>query len=294
MSDHLALPGLRQMTRDANRLVADATATLSPGDLGLYGPGSITWQIRQDATYNVAGLRALLIQALHPVAMAAVDQHSNFRHDAWGRSERTTRYQLTTTFSSTAAAQAAAATVRRIHAQIAGVDPATGLHYGADDQDLLLWVHNAGVESELATWETFHRPLERDDADRFVAEQRASAELIGIQRDTVPTTRADLIDYMEAAPTQMTPPAKEFGRSLVTATMPLTVRPLWVQHLAATVMTLPEHVRHEYDFPRWLPTGAVARAVLRANFRATQAAFAVLPGVRSSRTRLRELSAIAS
>lgn len=287
MSDRLALPGLREMVRDANRLVADATATLTEDDVGLYGPGSLTWRLRQDATYNVAGLRALLIQALHPVAMAAVDQHSTYRHDAWGRAETTSRYQLTTTFSSTVAAEAAAAKVRQIHARIAGVDPITGRHYQADDHDLLLWVHNAQIDSELATWNTFHRPLDRHETDRFIREQLTSAELVGIHPDNVPTNQGDLADYMNDAPITMTPTARSFGQSLLTAEMPVTVRPLWFQHLTATVTTLPDHLREDYGFPRWLPTGRTSRTLQRLNFRATHVAFAALPGVRASRRTLR-------
>jgi uncharacterized protein (DUF2236 family) len=294
MPDRLALPGLRQMIRDANSLVAEATSTLTDSDVGLYGPGSITWRLRQDATYNVAGLRALLVQALHPVAMAAVDEHSNYRHDAWARAERTTRYQLTTTFSSTSTAEAAAATVRRVHARISGVDPITGRRYRADDQDLLLWVHNAQVDSELATWNAFHRPLDAVDADRFVEEQVASAALIGIDPRSVPTTRTELANYMSAAPTSMTPAARAFGQSLLSATMPITVRPLWFQHLAATVSTLPDHIREQYGFPRWLPTGRLSRTVQRLNFRATQRAFGALPGVRATRRTLRRMEAAAA
>lgn len=290
MAESLRLPGLRQMIRDANGLIGAAAETLSPDDVGLYGPESITWRLRQDATYTVAGLRALLIQALHPVAMAAVDQHSSYRADAWGRSERTTRYQLTTTFSSTPTARAAAATVRRVHSHIAGRDPITGRDYQADDPDLLLWVHNAGVDSEIATWNTFHRPLERLDAERFLTEQVSSAELLGIPPDVVPTTLGDLADYMACAPTQMTPAAKAFGQSLLDMTMPLTVRGLWFQHLSATVATLPEDLRRDYGFPRWLPSGHVSRATHRLGFRATHLAFAALPGVRSSRRKLRELA----
>lgn len=289
MAERLVLPGLRQMIRDANTLVAAATATLTESDVGLYGPGSVTWRLRQDATYNVAGLRSLLVQALHPVALAAVDQNSSYRHDAWGRSERTSRYQLTTTFSSTAAARDAAATVRRIHARIGGVDPVTGRHYRADDQDLLLWVHNATVDSELETWSTFHRPLGRADADRFVAEQVAGAELIGIDRSNVPSTQLDLVDYMAVAPIQMTPTARAFGHSLLTVSMPITVRPLWFQHLTAALIALPIDLRAQYDFPRWLPTGSLSRVAQRLSFRATHLAFTALPGVRASRRTIRRL-----
>src|SRR5262245_33753204 len=117
------------------------------GDAGLFGPDSVVWRVHADPVMLVGGLRALLVQALEPRAMAAVDQHSKFREDPWGRLERTTRFVLATTYGDTAAAESAAATVRGVHARIHGVDQITSQEYSARDPDLLLWIHAVEVES---------------------------------------------------------------------------------------------------------------------------------------------------
>ena len=96
------------------------------GDVGIFGPDSVAWRIHADPAMLIGGLRALLVQALEPRAMAAVDQHGKFREDPWGRLERTTNFVLTTTYGDTAAAEAAAARVRKVHEHIHGTDAVTG------------------------------------------------------------------------------------------------------------------------------------------------------------------------
>ena len=115
-------------------------------DPGLYGPGSVTWRVHADPSMALAGLRALLLQALHPLAMAGVAQHSEFRGDPWGRLFRTAEYVGTTTFGTTVEAQRAVAKVRGIHRQLTATDPATGQTYRIDRPDLLRWVHCVEVE----------------------------------------------------------------------------------------------------------------------------------------------------
>src|SRR5262245_936017 len=96
------------------------------GDAGIFGPDSIRVRIHAAPVMLLGGLRALLVQALEPRAMAAVDQHSRFREDPWGRLERTTNFVLATTYGDTATAEAATARVRKVHERIHGVDPVTG------------------------------------------------------------------------------------------------------------------------------------------------------------------------
>ena len=106
--------------------------------------------------------------------MAAVDQHSKFREDPWGRLERTTHFVMATTYGDTAAAEAAAARVRAVHARIHGVDPVTGRSYSGSDPDLLLWIHAVEVESFLLVYRTYagrlsrrrRRPVRRRDGAR--------------------------------------------------------------------------------------------------------------------------------
>src|SRR5215468_7360185 len=102
-----------------------------PADAGFFGPGSITWRVSTDQGRPVAGLRALMLQALHPLAMAGVDQHSNWREDPVGRLAATSAYLSTVSFGDRAAAERAADRVRRIHTKVRGVDQITGRPYAA-------------------------------------------------------------------------------------------------------------------------------------------------------------------
>jgi uncharacterized protein (DUF2236 family) len=101
-------------------------------DGGLFGPHSMTWRVHADPTYAVAGLRGLLLQALHPLAMAAVEQNGGFQADPWGRLTRTSEYIATTTFGTEVEALRAAARVRGIHRKLRGTDPATGAEFRLD------------------------------------------------------------------------------------------------------------------------------------------------------------------
>src|SRR6266542_382653 len=121
-----------------------------PADDGLFGPRSIVWRVHRDRSFLVAALRSLMMQALHPLAMAGVAEHSDWRRDPVGRLAATSGYLLTVTYGERAAAEAAAARVRAVHVHVRGVDPVTGLAYRADDPALLLWVHAAMVESIVA------------------------------------------------------------------------------------------------------------------------------------------------
>ena len=121
-----------------------------PGDDSFFGPASVTWRVNADLASPVAGLRSLLMQALHPLAMAGVDQHGGWRRDPVGRLAATTAYLTTVTFGDRAAAVRAAVRVRRIHDRVRGVDAVTGQPYAAGDPGLLLWVHGALVDSVLA------------------------------------------------------------------------------------------------------------------------------------------------
>ena len=118
----------------------------------------------------IGGMRALLLQALEPAAMAAVDQHGKFREDPWGRLERTTHFVMATIYGDTAAAEAACERVRKVHARIHGVDPVTGRHYSGSDPDLLLWIHAVEVESFVLVYRKYAGRLSEEDADRYVVE----------------------------------------------------------------------------------------------------------------------------
>jgi uncharacterized protein (DUF2236 family) len=182
-----------------------------PADDGFFGPASVAWQISGDASGIVAGLRALLMQALHPLAMAGVDQHSGWRADPVGRLAATTQYLATVTFGERAVAEQVSGHVRRIHEHVRGTDPVTGQPYSASDPALLLWVHAAFVDAGIVAHNLFGTPLSPADADRYVAEMVIAAELVGVPAGQVPASTAALAAYIESVRPQLrsTPAAVE-------------------------------------------------------------------------------------
>lgn len=171
--------------------------TRPPGDDGLFGPGSVTWAVHADFTsMMIGGIASLLVQMLHPAALAGVWDHSDFRRDMVGRLRRTAQFISVTTYGSTAAAEAMIARVARIHEQVVGTLP-DGTPYAANDPALLRWVHAAEVDSFLRAWRRYREPLmpiARQDA--YVAEMATIARHLGAT--DIPTTRAQLTAYLEA------------------------------------------------------------------------------------------------
>src|SRR3989442_9585857 len=141
-----------------------------PADDGLFGSRSIVWRVNRDRCFPLAGMRSLMIQALHPLAMAGVPEPSNWPQDPFWRIAATSSYLLTTTYGDTASALAAAAWVRKIHTHVRGVDPETGLAYSAEDPALLLWVHAGMVDSIVSVVQRYGRALDAAAPDRYGAE----------------------------------------------------------------------------------------------------------------------------
>ncbi len=166
-------------------------------DLGLFGPGSVTWKLHDEPILLLAGLRSLYLQALHPRAVAGVAQNSGYKSDPWGRLMRTSMYVATTLYAPTAEAEAAGRRLRRMHARMTATDPATGERFRIDEPDLLLWVHVTEVESFLTVARRAGLALTDDEVDRYYTEQRRSAELVGLDPATVPATAAEVQDYYE-------------------------------------------------------------------------------------------------
>lgn len=154
-----------------------------PGDPGLFGADSASWRILGEPAAIVGGIRALLVQLLHPLAMAGVADHSAFRSDPLDRLRRTSAYVTGVAFGSTRVALDLTRTVRRTHDHIAGTAP-DGRPYRADDPDLLAWVSLALTSSFLATDAAYApRPADAATRDRFVAEQSRAAALLDARVD---------------------------------------------------------------------------------------------------------------
>jgi uncharacterized protein (DUF2236 family) len=165
-----------------------------PGDLGLFGPESVTWRVHADLpAMLIGGFSALLMQTLHPGAMAGVADHSNYREDAAGRLHRTGAFVANTTYGSTRVAEEAIEVVRRVHRTVNGVRP-DGVPYSADDPDLLTWVHVAEVGQFLRSYQRYGPwPLRPSEVDRYYAEVAEVARRLGARG--VPTSAADVLSY---------------------------------------------------------------------------------------------------
>jgi uncharacterized protein (DUF2236 family) len=168
------------------------------GDIGLFGPRSVTWKLHQEPILLLGGLRSLYLQALHPRAVAAVAQNSGYKSDAWGRLNRTSEYVGTVVYGSTAEVETAGSRLRRMHARMSATDPRTGETFRIDEPDLLRWVHIAEVESFLTTARRAGLKLSDDEADTYYTEQLRAAELVGLDPATVPSTAAEVAAYYQA------------------------------------------------------------------------------------------------
>lgn len=163
---------------------------VQPSDNALLLRGSVAWRVHGDVTtMMVGGISGLLLEMLHPAALAGVWDHSNFRRDMIGRLRRTARFLAQTTYADRSEAEAAIERVRRIHTKVAGTMP-DGTPYRADDPHLLAWIHVAGASSFLAAYIRFADPaMSRADQDSYFAEVAGVARRLGA--DPVPETRME-------------------------------------------------------------------------------------------------------
>ncbi|SFO92891.1 Uncharacterized conserved protein, DUF2236 family [Geodermatophilus dictyosporus] len=239
--------------------------------LGFFGPGSVTWRVHADPVYSIGGLRALLLQALHPVAMDGVARNSVFREEPWQRLTNTAAFVDTLTFGTRREALRVVRRVRGVHRRLGGTEETTGRSYRVDDPDLLLWVHCAQVDSLL---DVARRAgvVDDEEADRYVAEQVTAAELIGVDAADVPDSVAALADYFARVRPQLavTPAARDAWRFVVVPPMPRWVqvltpaRPAWGSLASLAVATLPPWARRLASLPGLAVTDAAATAALRA------------------------------
>lgn len=167
------------------------------GDPGLFGPGSVTWAVHGDFTsMMIGGIASLLVQMLHPAALAGVFDHSNFRADMGGRLRRTAQFVSGTTYASTDEAERLIARVRGIHDRVEGHLP-DGSRYFANDPELLRWVHVAEVRCFLDAHLRYRDPgLSPDDRDRYFAETARVAVRLGAS--DVPTSSREVDAYLRA------------------------------------------------------------------------------------------------
>ena len=244
---------------------ADAEAGRIWGATGprWFGPQDAIWRVHADASMFVGGIRALLLQSLHPLAMAGVAGHSGYKSDPWGRLQRTSKFLATTTFSTTANAEAAIARVRSIHDRVRGKAP-DGRPYRAGDPHLLAWVHVAEADSFLSTYQAYGPGrLTPAECDEYVAQSAITASALGVLDP--PTTAAELAEALAAYRPELeaTPAALEAARFLLyEPPLPLSARPGYATLAAGAVADLPEWARHALDLRLPGPLDGVAGPVV--------------------------------
>jgi len=214
-------------------------------------------RVHADASMFVGGLRALLLQSLHPLAMAGVAEHSDYRGDPWGRLQRTSTFLAVTTFGPAAEAQRAVDRVRGIHRRVSGVAP-DGRPYAAGDPHLLEWVHIAEVDSFLLAHQLYGaQPLDQSGRDGYVADTARVAAALGVVDP--PRTERELAERIAAFRPELTSTqsAREAARYLLlTPPLPLVARAPYGLLAATSVAMLPAWARMPLRLPYFPPVEA--------------------------------------
>lgn len=243
--------GLRSRLADAVRArVAGPDAErraraiwLSPGERR-FAPTDPICRVQGHAGMYVGGIRALLLQSLHPLAMAGVGEHSGYRDDPWGRLQRTSEFLAMTTFGPVESAERMIDRINQLHETVAG-HARDGRPYSATDPHLLRWVHVAEIDSFLVAHQRYARsPLTPAEADTYVDQAAYVAGRLGIPDPprTVAELRAQLASYRPELET--TPGALDVVRFLLREPpLPRAARPAFWMLAAGAVELLPDYAR---------------------------------------------------
>ena len=267
-------------------------------DVGFFGPGSATWAVHGGIATIVAGIRALLVQALHPGAMAGVHDWSRYKEDPFGRLAGTIRWMMTVTYAAEADAIAGSNWVLKLHERVVGtyVDPdGTVVSYSANDPDLAAWVHIAFADSFLACHELWGSPIP-GGPDAYVREWAKAGELMGVANP--PRSKAELaaqlLGYLERGELRRDARVDEAVKFLRRPPLAPALRPSYPALFGGAVASIPPelqamlglHTRPALAIPATRAVLGSVRAVLGAEPAAESAALR-----RIERLRLADLSA---
>lgn len=246
-------------------------AVAAGDDPGLFLPTDAPWVVHRDFSTLVGGIRALLLQAMHPGALAGVAQHSRYEEDPLGRLSGTIRWLTVTTFGSKAAVSQEASRVNRMHERVVGeFEEASGnlRAYRAADKDLLLWVHIAFMDSFLRAHQNYSRAPIPGGADSYVLLWGRSVEPLGL--DEVPKSEAELVETLENFSSSLR--CDEDSKSVINwirkAPLPRSAKPIYALLFQAALASLPPSIREHIgirSLPLWLLRPVVTNllAVLR-------------------------------
>jgi uncharacterized protein (DUF2236 family) len=222
---------------------------------------SVVARVHADPALIIGGIRALMEQALHPQAMAGVAKYSDFRDDAWGRLRRTGDYLALFTYGVREEVDRAAERVRMLHHRL-----------GLDTQEELLWVHTSMVDAFIDVALRSGMPLSELEVDEYLREMVLFAELVGVDRATVPSSYEELKNYMIGIQPKLaaTEEAKRTAVFLTFPPMSLPIRlatpapALWASVATLAAASLPRWARDMYGWPTFPGQELVTNRALRA------------------------------
>jgi uncharacterized protein (DUF2236 family) len=236
-------------------------------DVGFFGPGSAAFAVHGGMSTMVAGIRALLMQTLHPGAMAGVHDWSRYQEDPLGRLSGTVKWVMLVTFADTATARTESTRVGRFHDRVAGtyVDARGETRpYSAGDPELLSWVHLVFTDAFLRSNETWGGPIP-GGADQYVREWTRAGELVGVTDP--PRSEAELRAQLQAFADNGTllynERVAEAVRFIRRPPLAKSMLPAYRIMFAGAVATLPREYRRMLHLRRsWLPVVTATRVVL--------------------------------
>lgn len=236
-----------------------------PGDPGLFGPESPSWEVLGDVASFVGGIRALLIQAAHPEVVAGVSDHSSYEADPLGRLSRTSAYVTATGYGAMPEVEAAVDNVRRAHRPVHGVSH-RGERYSANGASFASWVHNVLIDSFLTAHQVFGpNALTKQRADAFVDEQTNLGAML--HAGELPRTQDTLADWIASHPALAPSPGMEATvRFLRNPPLPIGVRQGYRVLFQAAAATVPPRIADMLgvrDFPAAVTGGKAMVNTLR-------------------------------
>ena len=276
----LLAKAVRDRVAGSNFEEAHAAIWHAPGERW-FSPDDPIWRVHADSSMFVGGIRALLMQSMHPIAMLCVSEHSGFRGDPWGRLQRTSTYLATTTYGPVRDAERSIRIVRAIHGRVRGTT-ADGRPYRADDPHLLMWVHVAEVDSFLTCYAAFgNGRLSPAETDEYVAQTGFVAEKLGAVDP--PRTKAELDQRMADYRPELrgSEQAKEAADLLLRdPPLPAAAKVGYAALALGAVSVLPPWIRVELGLPTLpLADRLVARPMARSALSAIRWALAGEPDI---------------
>lgn len=228
---------------------------------GIYGPGSMAWEVHKQTTVLFGAGAANLLQLAHPWVSQAIDQHSKTQTEPLARLRRTFLNVHSMVFGSLDQVLDSALKVHNIHAGISGQVTETtgrfekGTDYMANQVEAMLWVHATLWVTGLQMYELFHGPVTKSQRDQYYQESKLFAYLFGIPDSAIPTTWEDFIEYFDRTVASDELAVGEVGRELVSFIfhMKAVLRPLLARHEIHTAVILPPRLAQAFGFPDVTP-----------------------------------------